>query len=320
MKKNVIFDDAAALHTASAPVIKPSWSKTNPSAEENKPVSPANSSATQSRAKPDTPDEKIIEAAEEAYKQGFQDARKDLKEELKEEIEEEIKEDVEEQLQKNVTHRSNQAQDQPKHQEHKSAAEKLSVENRGKNDQELPHKDSKIVHLETDPALKKMEREGEKAGVKEEAKLATQTQHKLESVMNRREKILLKCKTLFPFDLFPSTLLIDTLKISIVRKSFFATEHVTTIPLKDLADVFVQTALVIASLSIEYRPQSTNMSFELRSSKITIYNLRRADALKAKDILKGVLIAREEDIDTTKLNVDKAAESIEKLGNSSKSI
>jgi hypothetical protein len=95
----------------------------------------------------------------------------------------------------------------------------------------------------------------------------------------------------------------------------FATENITTIPLKDLSDAHVQTAAFLASLTVAYMPHA-NTPGMLQLVEIQITSLKRADALRAKNIIKGALIAQSEEIDLAKLSPEEIVNVVEKLGES----
>lgn len=155
---------------------------------------------------------------------------------------------------------------------------------------------------------------------KEEAKVAStkeleENKQRFKTIVARQDIELLRAKTVFPFTLFPDTLIIDTTKVTIARKQLFATEYVVTIPLKDLSDVTMQTALFMASLTFRYMPQ-TNSPGMTEPVAVKIVALRRKDAFKAKNILKGALVAKAEEIDIAKLDPEDVKHVLEKFGQS----
>lgn len=164
-------------------------------------------------------------------------------------------------------------------------------------------------------AEKQSIQEGHEEAIKSEAKNREQTRHKLENIAERHDIELLRIKGVFPFDLFPDTLIIDTTKVTIVKSQMFATENIITIPLKDLADAHVQTALFLASLTIAYMPQASSPGM-LKPEEDQISCLKRADAIRAKNIMKGVMIAQSEKIDISKLSPEEVFSLVEKFGHS----
>lgn len=157
--------------------------------------------------------------------------------------------------------------------------------------------------------------EGQKAAAVSHAKAHEEAKRKFENISDRHDLEVMRAKTVFPFDLFPDDIIIDTTKVTIVKKQMFATEHVMTIPLKDLSDIHVQTALFLASITIKYMPHSSNPGM-LEPVEARVVNLRRQDAIRAKNILKGILVAQSEEIDFTKLAPEEIVNMIEKFGNS----
>ncbi|MGH7204292.1 MAG: hypothetical protein ACREHC_07650 [Candidatus Levyibacteriota bacterium] len=148
-----------------------------------------------------------------------------------------------------------------------------------------------------------------------EAKKKEESKHRLDELKKRQEIELLRIKSMFPFSLFPDTLIIDTTKVTLAKKQLFATEYITTIPLKDLADVTVQTALFLASISMKYLPH-TEVPGMTAPIDVTSNAYKRADAIRAKNILKGAVVAKAEEVDIAKLSPQEVKEVIEKFGQS----
>lgn len=157
--------------------------------------------------------------------------------------------------------------------------------------------------------------DGLKEAIKSEAKIQEQTRHKLANIANRHDIEILRIKGTFPFDLFPDTLIIDTTKVTIVKSQMFATENIITIPLKDLADVHIQTAVFLASITISYMPQASSPGM-LKPEEEQVACLKRSDAIRAKNIMKGIMVAQAEDIDIAKLSPEAVFELVEKVGHS----
>ncbi|MGI8419663.1 MAG: hypothetical protein ACR2LN_03385 [Candidatus Levyibacteriota bacterium] len=157
------------------------------------------------------------------------------------------------------------------------------------------------------------EKEGRKEAVKSEAQKMEENKQRVKAITERQDIQLLRVKTRFPYNLFPDTIIIDTTKVTISKKQFFWTESITTIPLKDLSDVTVQTALFVASISIKYMPQASSPGM-LEPVVESVTSLRREDAIRAKNILKGALVAKAEEIDIAKLSPDEVKTVIEKFG------
>ncbi len=136
-----------------------------------------------------------------------------------------------------------------------------------------------------------------------------QAKKELNVLVSRSDKILLKAKGIFPLDFFPNTLIIDANKVDVIIKTFFATETVTSIMIKEIMDVRVEATLFMGKLIIDYGPHP------LKIWTVYIPALKRRDALKAKEIIDGMLILyRGENIDTTRLKPEDTIDEIKEVG------
>ncbi len=157
--------------------------------------------------------------------------------------------------------------------------------------------------------------EGKKEAIKLNEKEYEQNRQRLKVVTERQDIVVLRVESVFPFSLFPDTLIIDTTKITIAKKQLFLTEYITTIPLKDLGDVNVQTFLFLATVVLKYMPQSNSPGTN-EPVTLSISNLKRKDAIKAKNILKGAIVAKVEEIDIAKLSPEDIKVVLQKFGES----
>lgn len=158
-------------------------------------------------------------------------------------------------------------------------------------------------------------KEGIKEQAKEEAKVEEVVRKKINTITERNDSVLFEAKAFFPFDLFPDKLIIDTTKLSIISKSFFMTEQVTTVNLKDITDVSVETSLFLGNLNVTYLPRTPTPS-AVHPSHCKISLLRRSQALRAHNILRGLIIANEEKVDIFKIPLDKLTSTLERFGDS----
>ncbi len=123
-----------------------------------------------------------------------------------------------------------------------------------------------------------------------------ETKKELDIIASRSNKILFSAKAIFPLDFFPNTMTIDANKVDIIIKTFFFTETVTSILLKEIMDVRVEATLFLGKLVIDYGPHP------LKINTVYVPTLWKSEALKAKEIIEGVLVLyRAENIDTSKL-------------------
>lgn len=129
---------------------------------------------------------------------------------------------------------------------------------------------------------------------------------KLDKLILNSQKTLFTISSVFPFDLFPDQMSIEPTQINVSKKSFFATYHVQSIPLKNVADVFLQTSLFFATLKI------IDSSYIENSVKVEY--LPKDKACRARRIIMGLVIAMKEDVDLARLPVQDLALKAEQLG------
>jgi len=167
--------------------------------------------------------------------------------------------------------------------------------------------------------LNSIRQKGKEEAIKIHAKETEENRQRVQIITDRNDIEILHIQSVFPFTLFTDSIIIDTTKMSIAKKQLFATEYITTIPLKDLSDVNVQTVLFLATLTIRYMPQSASPGMN-NPVVVSIPNLPRSDAIRAKNILKGVMVAKAEEIDIAKLPPEEVVDVLHKFGESSRII
>lgn len=158
--------------------------------------------------------------------------------------------------------------------------------------------------------------EGKKEAIKESVKSVEENEKKFEKLISNSETVLLKIKAFWPFDLFPNEVTIDLNKVSVYYYEFFYSGENRSVLIKNIADASVQTGLFFATLKIstvfDRNTGATNPGS--KSNIITVEYLKRNEAIQAKRIINGLLIAMKENIDLTKMTKDEIKEKIEKLG------
>lgn len=129
---------------------------------------------------------------------------------------------------------------------------------------------------------------------------------KLATMANNAQDILITADTLFPFTIFPDTVIVDRVKVTIKRRDFFSLSKVTSIQIEDILNVEANTGPFVGSLRIWTRFFS--------NAPLRVNYLRDKDALAIKEILQGFIIARHKKIDCTKIDRDHLTKLLRELG------
>lgn len=143
-------------------------------------------------------------------------------------------------------------------------------------------------------------------GAKEQVKAQQQNEEKLDQLLSQSTHVLYKLETVFPFDFFTDEISIGPSQIDICIRTFFMSKQMHSIPIKNIADVFIHTSLFFASLKI--------IDSSFIENSVTISYLKKHEATKARDIIQGLIIASKEGIDITKVPEDMLIKKIEAIG------
>ncbi len=149
-----------------------------------------------------------------------------------------------------------------------------------------------------------MDQEGSAHQQKHQADALT----KLDTLHQRAVNVILKCKTVFPFDLFPNTLIIDFNKVDIIYSNFFGSSQTVSIPIQRLNHITVNSVLFLSTLRIEVKGMDKNPP--------PLHSLMTSDAHLAKNIMLGLMSASAHGIDLSHLQGKEAIEKLIEIGRS----
>lgn len=125
----------------------------------------------------------------------------------------------------------------------------------------------------------------------------TQQDEALDKLIASSQNILMRIDTIWPFDLFPDTLLIDPIKLTYTHRSFFMVAYTESILLSDLIETDVEMSPIFATLRISF------VSYPTR--QILIKPLWKLQAQKAREIIAGLRLAHKRHFPVEKLPTDK---------------
>ena len=138
---------------------------------------------------------------------------------------------------------------------------------------------------------------------------AEEAQEQLTQAIVSARKPLATATTVFPFTLFPDTIIVDRTKITITHRVFFWTAEVISIRVEDVLNVMADVGPLFGSVKIVTR-------FFNADKPYTVNYLWRSDALRIKRILQGYVIATQKEIDCTNLDTWRLSKLLEELGSS----
>jgi hypothetical protein len=99
----------------------------------------------------------------------------------------------------------------------------------------------------------------------------------------------------FPFDFFPDTLNVEEGRLTIINRSFFFSSQIHSVDIKDISNIFVNTAPFFAQLVI--------ISKTFTKNEIRIKYLWKDEAVMVRRIIEGLRTFQSKQIDTSTYSV-----------------
>lgn len=138
-----------------------------------------------------------------------------------------------------------------------------------------------------------------------------QVKEELSKVVSQSHEAICKSDTVFPFTLFPDTVIIDRTKITVVNRVFFWVANIVSVKLDDILNVTSSVGPFFGSIEIHTRYFDPGKPYRVNY-------LWRKDALRIDRILQGYSIAREQHLDLSELETKELAKTLDELGSTLK--
>ncbi len=135
---------------------------------------------------------------------------------------------------------------------------------------------------------------------------AGSTTQQLTELAESADRVLLRCKAVFPFDFFPDSITISQNKVTIVYSDFFFMKSVHTVLIENILTVQASVGPIFASLLFEVN------GFQQSPPEVTF--LAKSDAVKAQEIIMGLVAAKHEGINLTDLKTKVVKNQINQIG------
>jgi len=152
--------------------------------------------------------------------------------------------------------------------------------------------------------LKDAEKEGIQQAMRETVRENRRNTFKFYGLINKSEKIVHKIKNIVP--LLPGEIIIDTSKITFIHRPFFFSERIHAISVKDITDVYVETAPFFGTLNV------VDANFAENVVKLNWF--RKRDAEKARRIITGLMAVSKENVDLKNVEEDDLDDKLEEIG------
>lgn len=130
----------------------------------------------------------------------------------------------------------------------------------------------------------------------------------IHKVVEQSQEVLAGARTvILPYNLFPDTVTVDRMKVSITLWKSLWSREVVTLRIEDILNVSAHIGLLFGSLTISTRVMNSTDHFK-------IDGFWNKDATRLKHIIQGYMIALHQGIDVSSLSTERLVRKLNELG------
>lgn len=133
--------------------------------------------------------------------------------------------------------------------------------------------------------------------------------YELQRAVDDAQDILLKAESTFPFVLFPDTITISRMKVTLTRRSFFRVAEVISLQIEDILNVEADVGPLFGSINIFTRIYG--------AEPLRITFLSRQSTMDAQRVIEGFMIAVNRDIEISDIKTPELLQLLTQLGSDS---
>lgn len=126
------------------------------------------------------------------------------------------------------------------------------------------------------------------------------------SLLRQSDSCLYTIHSVFPFDFFPDDISIEQNQVNVVNRTFFLCSHIQSIPITNVSDVFVESGPFFSTIRIVDKSYIEN--------SVTVKFLKKSEALHARKIIQGLIVAINQHIDMSQVPDSAVREHVHNIG------
>lgn len=152
---------------------------------------------------------------------------------------------------------------------------------------------------------KSIEEEGKDESTKNQAAKKESDKQTVDDLVKKSNRVIISLSNKrFPWDFFPTTIVIEESRVNFVFRQFLASQS-HSVDIKDISNIFIESSFFRATLQVVSRTYIQN--------DIKIGNLDRKNAEKVKRIIEGLRTFSENNIDTSTYEAEELISKLEEL-------
>ena len=134
------------------------------------------------------------------------------------------------------------------------------------------------------------EEKGLEQAVKSHAGKMETSRQAVEDMVNNSNRVLLKISSVFPWDFFPTSIIVEETRLTIIHRQLFSSQ-VHSVDIKNISNVFIDNSILFSQLTI--------VSNTFAENQIVIDRLWKKDAILIRRIIEGLRMFVEKNVDPT---------------------
>ncbi len=148
------------------------------------------------------------------------------------------------------------------------------------------------------------EEKGQEEALKNYARKTESNRKAVEDMVVSSNRILLRVSSIFPWDLFPSTIIVEETRVTIIHRHLFSSQ-VHSVDIKNISNIFIGTGILCAQLTL--------VSDTFTQNKVVINRLWKKEAILMRRIIEGMRMFVKENIDTTDYSASELVSKLKEL-------
>ncbi len=133
-----------------------------------------------------------------------------------------------------------------------------------------------------------------------------QSLQEIEEKVEQDSLILYRATSIFPFEIFPTDVVVYRNKVDIIDRIFWGAQDIKTVMIPDIFQLEVQTTPFFSSISITNRQPMMPL--------ISVKFLKNNDALQLRAIIQGLVNAHYQKLDLSDLSPAQLIQQVKELG------
>ncbi len=134
------------------------------------------------------------------------------------------------------------------------------------------------------------EDKGLEEAVKSHAGKAEKNRQAVEDMVSNSNRVLLKISSVFPWDFFPTSIIVEETRLTIIHRQLFSSQ-VHSVDIKNISNIFIDSSILFSQLTI--------VSDTFAENQIIVDRLWKKEAIFVRRIMEGLRMFIDKDIDTT---------------------